>query len=489
MLRKIKSLLFQNRGTRQTITKNIFWLGLSQIVSRFIRAAIIIYAARVLGAAEYGIFSYALGLAAFFTIFADIGISQILTREATQKPEQKSQYFATSVFLKTLLLAGTALLIIFIVPHFSKIEAAKKLIPFVAFLTIFDGFRDLSVAFLRAKEKMEFEAIIIVSMNLMITVFGFLILSHYATAKALTFSYVASTGFSALMAIFILRDEFKKLYVNFRKNLVRPIMNAALPIAAISLVGAFMLNTDLIMLGWWKGPEQIGFYSASQKIIQVLYTLPLILASALFPIMARMVAQKKDKEVAALTEKGIVSTLLLAIPLVVGGVILAKPIITFLYGREYLPAVSSFQILITTILIYFPSVLLPNLVLAYDKQKKVVPFIALGSLSNIVLNALLIPIFGIIGSAIATFFAQLSSNLPIWIMIRKTVNFRVFRNLKKIIVAVLIMAVINLVLNTLHVQVLINIAFSGIIYLLALYILKEKIVMEGVSMLKKVKTS
>ena len=489
MLPKIKSLLFQNRGTRQTITKNIFWLSFSQIVSRFIRAAIIIYAARVLGAAEYGVFSYALGLAAFFTIFADIGVSNILTREATQKPEQKSQYFATSVFIKLVLLAGTALLIIFIAPHFSKIEAAKKLIPFVAFLTIFDGFRDLSVAFLRAKEKMELEAIIIVSMNLMITVFGFLILSHHATAKALTFSYVASTGFGMLMAIFILKDEFKKIFANFRKNLLRPIMNAALPIAAVSLVGAFMLNTDLIMLGWWRGAKEIGHYSAAQKIIQVLYTFPMILASALFPIMSRMVAQKKDKEVALLTEKGITSTLLLAIPLAVGGVFLANPIINFLYGREYLPAVSSFQILITTILIYFPSVLLPNLVLAYDKQKKVVPFIALGSLSNIVLNFLLIPKFGIVGSSIATFFAQLASNLPIWIMMKKTVDFKVFRNLKKIAVAVLTMAAINLALNALHVQVLINIALSGIAYLLALYLLKEKIVLEGLSMLKKVKTS
>ncbi|PIY59464.1 flippase, partial [Candidatus Wolfebacteria bacterium CG_4_10_14_0_8_um_filter_37_11] len=48
--------------------------------SRLIRAAIIIYAARVLGAAEYGIFSYVLSFAGFFTIFADLGVSPLMTR-------------------------------------------------------------------------------------------------------------------------------------------------------------------------------------------------------------------------------------------------------------------------------------------------------------------------------------------------------------------------------------------------------------------------
>ncbi|MEK7086796.1 MAG: flippase [Patescibacteria group bacterium] len=486
---KLKELLFQNKSTRQTITKNIFWLSFSQIVSRLIRAGIIIYAARVLGAAEYGIFSYALGLAAFFTVFADIGIGAILTREAAQKPAERSEYFATSLFLKSLLLAGTALLIIFVAPHFSKIEAAKALIPLVAFLTIFDGLRDLSVAFLRAKEKMEFEALIIITMNLAITVFGFLILSRYATARALTFAYVASTGFGMLLAIFILRDEFKKIFASFRKNLVRPIMNAALPIAVISLVGAFMLNTDLIMLGWWRSAQEIGFYSAGQKIIQVLYTLPAILASALFPTMARFAAQKKDEEVGRITEKGLTSTLLIALPLALGGIILAKPIITLLYGREYLPAVNSFRVLTATLIIYFPSVLIPNLILAYNKQKKVVPFIAAGSASNIIFNTILIPPLGIIGASIATFFAQLTSNLPIWIMVRKIVHFQLLRNLKKIFAGVLLMGATNLILVASGAHVLLNIALSGSVYFLALFLFKEKLIMEGLAMLKKAKTS
>ena len=100
IIKRLKSLLFENKGLRQTITKNVFWLSISQFGSRLIRAVIIIYAARALGTAEYGVFSYLLGLAGFFTIFGDIGINQIITREMAKKPERQSIYFSTAFWMK-----------------------------------------------------------------------------------------------------------------------------------------------------------------------------------------------------------------------------------------------------------------------------------------------------------------------------------------------------------------------------------------------------
>jgi len=484
MFSRIKALLFENRGTKQTIVKNFFWLTSAQIASRFIRAAIIIYAARTLGAAGYGVFSYALGLAGFFSIFADIGIGSILTREAAQKPEHRTHYLVTSLWIKLFLLLGTVLAIIFIAPHFSKIEAAKALIPIVAFLIVFDGIRDLSIAFVRALEKMEIEAFITIFMNVAITVTGFLVLSYVATAKAFTFAYVGSAGAGMLAAIIILRKEFSKIFSHFRKKLVRQIMNAAMPIAFISLVGAFMFNTDLVMLGWWRTSTEIGFYSAAQKIIQVLYTLPGILASVFFPTISRLVGQKKDAEIKSLTERGITSLLLIAIPLTVGGIILAKPIINLLYGQEYAPATGVFQILIFTTLL-FPSALIANLVLSYNKQRDAVKFVALASFGNIFLNILLIPRFGIVGAAIATSLAQLTVSGCTWLMMKRVNNFYTLRHLKKISLAVLIMGTASFFLNKFGLHVLPSIIISGLIYFFALLVLKERVVKEIIVMAKQ----
>ncbi|MEK7553625.1 MAG: oligosaccharide flippase family protein, partial [Patescibacteria group bacterium] len=188
MISRLKDLLFTNRSAKQTIVKNVFWLSVGQIGSRLIRAAIIIYAARVLGAAEYGIFSYVLGLAGFFTIFADLGVSPLMTREIAGHPDKRATYFVNALWLKNILLAITAVLIIFVAPKFSNIEAAIALLPFVALLVLFDNFRDFTFAYFRGIEKMEREAFLTVIMNVAIAITGFIILNFYQTAGALLFS-------------------------------------------------------------------------------------------------------------------------------------------------------------------------------------------------------------------------------------------------------------------------------------------------------------
>ncbi|MBN2197986.1 flippase [Candidatus Wolfebacteria bacterium] len=484
-INKLKDFFFKNKTSRQTIAKNVFWLSMGQIAGRLIRALFIIYAARLLGATEYGVFSYALGLAGFFTIFADIGINQILTKEASQKPEKASIYFATSFWIKTVLLLGTIILVIFVAPHFSKIESAKIIIPFVAILVIFDNLRELSNAFFRAKEKMELEAFVNVLMNISIALIGIVILYYFSSAKAVTFSYIGSAGAGLFTAVFILREEFSKIISNFDRKLVRPILKSAWPIALSGLLGAFMLNVDIIMLGWIRSAQEIGFYSAGQKIIQLFYVLPTIIASAIFPILSRTVGKKQHQKATLIIEKGMTIILSLAIPLVIGGIILGKPIINFLYGNEYLPGALSFQVLLLTILIVFPQILLGNLVLVYNKQKKIAGYMFFASISNIVFNALLIPKFGIIGAAIATVIVQISYNILIWNMIKKVSHFKTLKNLKKIFLASIIMGIISFFLNKIGIHLIINITISAGFYLGLLFILKEKILEEGLILFKK----
>lgn len=482
MFNTLKSLLFHNKGMKQTIVKNIFWLSFSQIVSRLIRAAIIIYSARVLGAAEYGVFSYALGLAGFFTIFADIGINSILTREVAQKPEKEKEYFATAFVMKAVLLIGTALLVLFAAPHFSRIESALPLFPLVALLIIFDNFRDFSFSFFRAKEKMEIEAIIFIGMNIAITIFGFVALSFMKTSMAVMIAYVGSAGVAALSTAIILRRELFGVIKNFTKKLMREIGSAALPIALLGVLGSFMLNTDMIMLGWWRTAEEIGYYSSAQKIVQVLYTLPAILASGIFPALARLVGLGDREKERALIEKTVSVTFLAAIPLTVGGIILAEPIIHFLYGSEYAPAAGAFRIIIATTLLIFPGTVIGNLILAHNKQKKFGVFVASASAANVFFNTLLIPKFGIIGSAVATIVAQSISNGLAWRMIKSFSPFSAAKYLTKIILSSVIMGAAALALNALGIHVLATIVISSAVYLASLFVLKEKLIGEGLNL-------
>src|SRR5258708_2916496 len=137
---QLKSFLFSNTTTRQTIAKNTFWLTVSNVGGRLLRAAIIIYAARVLGADPWGLFSYAITLVTFLPIFPDLGVSRILMRDTakTPNPHKRSQILATTFIMSLALLAFGVLIIIVLGPRIIHLEGARRLLPIAAFVLIFD---------------------------------------------------------------------------------------------------------------------------------------------------------------------------------------------------------------------------------------------------------------------------------------------------------------------------------------------------------------
>lgn len=489
MIKRIKELLFQNRSTKQTIAKNLFWLSFGQVASRLIRGIVIIYTARMMGTAEYGLFSYLLGLAGLFTIFADIGINQTITREIAQKPEKTEKYFSTSFFIKIILFLLTAMLIIFIGPYFSKIQGVAALIHFVAIIVIFDGLREFAMSLFRAREKMELEAVVTLATNISITLLGFGALYFSTASKLMTISYTIATGIGALLSIIILRADFKKIFTHFDKDLIKPILSMSWPVALTGIIGAFMLNTDTIMLGWWRTAEEIGLYSGGQRIIQMLYTLPAILASAIFPTLSRLIGQKNNEKITQLMELSLTASFLIAFPMAIGGIVLGSPIIKFIYGSEYLPGTSSFQVLAATMIIIFPSTLIGNAILSFNKQKSAIIYMSVAAFGNMIFNAILIPRYGIVGSSIATLISQAMSNTIAWMVIKKVSDFKIFIHIKKIIISSIIMGISCYFLNLLNTNVLINIAISATIYFLILFILKEKLIQETKSLMKMIKAS
>ena len=485
LIARLKELLLHNRSTKQIVAKNVFWLSFGQISSRGLRAIIIIYAARVLGTETYGVFSYALGLAGFFTIFADIGINPILTREAAQKPEQAKEYFATSFIIKVLLLTGTALLVIFVAPFFSKIEAAKALIPLVALLVIFDNVRELCNSFFRAKDKMEWEALVTILTNVSIVISGFIILYFSKTAYGITATYIASAGTGMLVAVMLLKRNFMSIPSTFNKMLMKPIMRSAWPIAFSSLIGAFMINVDVIMLGRMRSAAEIGLYAAGQRIVQVLYLLPAIFASALYPTLSRLAKNEESEHESSIIEKSMALTFMIAAPIVMGGIILGKPIIALLFGNDYLAGTLSFQILITTLITIFPTAFLSNLLIAHNKQKKVLVPTATASISNIIGNALLIPYLGIAGAAITTIAVQVIYTGILWRISQNIKQFHVIHRIKKTVIATVMMGVCAAIFQTLHMPVLINIILSGALYATFLLMIKEPLAKEALSIISK----
>ena len=422
-MKKILNLLFQNQGLKQTVLKNTFWLFMGQVMGRVLRGVLVIYSARVLGAASWGVFSYAIGLVAFLTIFTDLGINALITKNTaglkTEGAEKvRQEIVSTSFFIKiVLILLGLVVLFVF-APAISKIREAIPLFPIVAFILIFDNLREFGFSITRAMERMEVEAFFFILTNLAIVIAGFAFLIFNPTPIFLAYGYVTGTAIGMLSTFYFLRKYFRHIFKYFREDLVKPILASAWPFAMIGIMGSLMINTDIILLGWFRTAEELGFYSAAQKPVQILYVLPALLATSIFPVLARL-AGKDDEKAAQIISRTISSLLWLAAPIVFVGVLFGKEIIQLAYGSSYLPSVLSWQILITTILAIFPGTIIGNAIFAYNGQKLFIKSATIGAMSNIVLDLIFIPIWGAPGSAAATVIAQFATNIFLWNKLKK----------------------------------------------------------------------
>jgi O-antigen/teichoic acid export membrane protein len=114
-----------------------------------------------------------------------------------------------------------------------------------------------------------------------------------------------------------------------------------------------------------------------------------------------------------------------------------------------------------------------NAIFAYNKQKYLSVYTGIGAFLNVLLDLILIPRFGILGSAWATFFAQLISNIYLWQQMKKINYFQVLPHIKKPIFASILMGILAYILNLISIPIILNIFIVGSFYLVILYIAKE----------------
>jgi PST family polysaccharide transporter len=478
MWQRIKSFLFENKTARQTVAKNTVWLSISNIGGRIVKAAIIIYGARILGAAGYGVFSYAVTLAGFFTFFVDPGISSVLIREgAKATPEERQSLFSTTFIMKVAFTAVSVAIIFLIAPYFSTLPGAKALLPFVALIIIFDGMRGFFSALFDAEEKMQWDAASYLAANFGIVVFGFIFLRISATPIFFTIAYVTGTALGALVATWLLRKRFVNLLSGASLKRMTAILKTAWPFAVTGALGILLTNTDILVISWMRSAADVGIYSAAIRIVQVLYIVPAIIQASTLPIFARL-AKRDPIKFRYAFERIVFLIFLISIPLSLGGMILGGGIMRLVFGAGYIAGGLALSILMFTLSFDYAGTIISNGIFAYDHQKSLIICSVIGGVGNVVFDLLFIPHWGMTGSAVATLIAQILSNSYLWYTMKKLNRFHVFPHLWRPIAAGALMAISTWLMAAIGTEIVLNIAVSGVVYVAALFFLGEPLFSE-----------
>lgn len=418
---RLKLFLFDNQTNGQTIVKNTIWLSVGKLGGRLLRTVLVIYAARILGASDWGVFSYAISLVAIFAIVTDFGISPILVRETAKGNDRKDKILSTAFFLKLFLLVPALIFIIFFANHLPILKSIAPLLIFFLLILFFDSLRQLGFSLIKAMEKMEIQAGLYILTNITVVISGLFFLARSPSIASLTYAYTFGAGIGLLATVLVLRRHINKILQSFDWKIAKEILLSSWPLGISSLLGSIMISTDIFIIGLIRPAQDVGFYSVADRVVQLLYAPALILATSTFPVFSRL-ANKDNPKLKVIFERLLRTIYIAIIPITVISIFSAPFLVTLFFGKSYLEAVPSLQILLLTLTVRYTSVIISNLIFAYDQQKFLVKFTLLGVSTNIFFDIILIPIFGIVGSAWATLLAQLISNVYLWHQARKINN-------------------------------------------------------------------
>jgi O-antigen/teichoic acid export membrane protein len=410
-------------------------------------------------------------------VFADLGLTSILTRELTKNGEDRKAFFSTAFIVKIGFLLSTILITIILAPIISKFPEAKSLSFLIAIFVALESFRAFLYAITRAENKMEKEAGLVVVAEILSIVIVVVLFLQNPSIKTLAESYIIGNALGLIVTILLLRKSLVGVFSHFQKHMVLPIIRGSWPFAVMGIFGMFLTNIDTLMIGFWNNEHVLGLYAAAQKPIALLYILPGFLSASFFPIISKIIHETPEKT-ATFVGKSYRSALMLALPLTFGGIVLAQPLISVVFGPEYEGAHTTFQILLASLVPAFLGAIFSDILLAEDSQKLFIRSSIAGALTNVFLNILLIPQFGIEGSAVATLFAQIAINGTLAYRVRKKYFFSFRKETSKILLSSIAIGAWCYFLKSFSVPLFIIVPSGALLYIAILAFLKDKLFYE-----------
>ena len=472
---EVKTILFNNVTTKQTIFKNTFWISLSEGIGKILRAFLIIYIARVLGAAEYGKFTFALAFVSLFVAFFDFGLSNILTREFS-KDKTKEKEFPAVLSLKILLGLISIILILLTSFFITSEPEIRKIIWILAFFTFISQLPEIFYSFLRARQKMEYESWANIFNVLLVVGCGFFVLFNFPSVKNISYSYLLAS--LAALIPFLLFFHFKilSLRFSFKTDVWKKFLAMSWPLALVSILGMFYSYIDSVMMGRWNLIIETGWYNAALKIINVILVPQAIIALVFYPTISRF-AEKSKEMLQKVWDYQLRILIFLAIPIVVGGITLSFKIIDFVYDLTFKPSVLTLQILLIMSGIAFFCGPFSQILIAFNQQKKVFWAAFVGGIINIILNFILIPKYSLYGAAVATVITYSLILFIYFLFVRRFTsiqpfNFKIFTVFFKVIFASILMYFVISAPPIYNFHVLYIVFIGAVIYLLSFLILE-----------------
>jgi len=422
-LRLMPQFVRQRLGHRTNllaILHNIGWLFADKILRVGLGLIVGVWVARYLGPEKFGQFNYCVSFVSLFGAFAGLGLNGIVVRNLVNHPHSYNEVLGTAFALQ--LIAGLVgmILAIFFISFLQPNDQLLRLL--VTILSISLIFKSSEVIKFWFESKTHSRHVVLVENFIFVCMAAVKVFLILDKATLETFVWVtlieAILVFLGLFAIYESKvGQFS--FWSIRSCQARKLLKDSWPLTISSVAIIIYMRIDQVMLGHMLSQEAVGIYSAAARISEAWYFIPMMVVSSVFP---KILATKAlDEKLYTHRIQQLYNFLtMIAITVALFFSFTSDLIVNYLYGDKFSEAASILSIQIWSGIFVAMGVARGKWLLAENLQRVGYWYILAAMFINVILNYLLIPIYGAIGAALATIASQSTAAIIAPALFKKT---------------------------------------------------------------------
>ena len=392
------------------VAKNALWIIGCKVVQAVLGLIVSLLTARYLGPSNFGVINYAASVTAFAVPIMNLGFSNVCVQELTNYPKDEGKIVGTSIVLSFI----SALFCIFgICIYTFSVDRGQPVTNYVVIiysLMLVAQACELFQYWFQAKLISKYMSIISLVAYVLISLYKVVLLIVEADVYWFALSY--SLDYLLIsVGLFVAYTKLGGMSLGFSLDVGKRMFSSSKHYILSSLMVSVLGQTDKIMIKLMIDESAVGHYSAAYTCAGMSSFVFLAIIDSFRPVILGYKRDGRIQDFERLISRLYFIVFYLALLQCIVMTLFAPLIIQCLYGTDYKPSVVALQIIVWyTTFAYMGSV--RNIwILSEGVQKYLWVLNLSGAAINVILNLILIRVYGIYGAALASLITQFLTNV------------------------------------------------------------------------------
>ena len=388
-------------STARSTLRNTVLLVAFEVANPLLSLVLVGTMARRLGPEGTG--AYNLLLSFFFVAHSvtSLGLNSLITREVSKNRDSARRFLASSALLGVAVSLAVATGVVITV-HFAgyspEVERGGWLVASSLFPSIVILYSEsIFIAF----EKVQYIVILAMLENLGRVGVGLWLLHHGFGVVPLIASFAGFRFLTLILNLAVFHSQIGPLYWGYDEGVIRELARSIPVFGSIFVVATLYWRADVFMLSKLTSLAAVGFYTAGYRLFSISQVVPKSFNTSIYPVFSKLFHHSRESFQKA-NSLSIRYILVVLLPVAAGIHGIADPLVRMLFGREFAPAAGVLKVVIWTLVPYGIVRVLASGLFASNRQTIDLKTNLLGLGTNLILNLVLIPRYGILGCAWAT---------------------------------------------------------------------------------------